>query len=74
MNASFTIPIGADLAELEAHVSAAVACDPILLRMMQTLRDGQADGMDASKFGRLLRLAIESAYLSGIQAGLRVTP
>lgn len=66
------INLGATLAEIESGVSAAVACDPILLRMMQTLRDGQADGMDASKFGRLLRLAIESAYLSGVQCGLRV--
>lgn len=67
-------PISADMSldQLEAAVSAAVACDPILLRMMQTLRDGHEAGMDASKFGRLLRLAIESAYLSGIQAGMRV--
>lgn len=64
--------LGASLGEIEVGVAAAVACDPVLLRMMQTLRDGHEAGMDASKFGRLLRLAIESAYLSGIQAGMRV--
>jgi hypothetical protein len=67
-----SIPISSadSVADIETYVSAAVSCDPTLLRMMNVLRFAHARGVDPDKFARLLRLAIESAYMSGIQCGL----